>query len=270
MLRGSAKRILAAADEAGAPIVRIALTHYHDDHSGSVDALREALPDAELILPARETRILNDRDVSLEPGEPEGGKVRPIKAIKAQARPRARATGDRVGSLEAIATPGHSPGHLAFLDTRDRHVCRRRRLLDDRRRRDDRQAVLALPAARDHHLERRPRARVRAQAARARAEPPGGRTREDRGRPARRDGRGDREGGSLGARRALATPRSPSRAARPSPPSRAPCLLAVALGALGVAAVGDQRRDDAAREQHGDDRQVQDRTDRAPTPRSRA
>jgi glyoxylase-like metal-dependent hydrolase (beta-lactamase superfamily II) len=28
--------------------------------------------------------------------------------------------GDRVGSLEVIASPGHSPGHIAFLDTRDR------------------------------------------------------------------------------------------------------------------------------------------------------
>jgi len=25
-----------------------------------------------------------------------------------------------VGSLEVIATPGHSPGHVSFLDTRDR------------------------------------------------------------------------------------------------------------------------------------------------------
>jgi glyoxylase-like metal-dependent hydrolase (beta-lactamase superfamily II) len=28
--------------------------------------------------------------------------------------------GDRVGSLEVIATPGHTPGHVSFLDTRDR------------------------------------------------------------------------------------------------------------------------------------------------------
>jgi glyoxylase-like metal-dependent hydrolase (beta-lactamase superfamily II) len=27
--------------------------------------------------------------------------------------------GDRIGSLEVIATPGHTPGQLAFLDTRD-------------------------------------------------------------------------------------------------------------------------------------------------------
>jgi glyoxylase-like metal-dependent hydrolase (beta-lactamase superfamily II) len=28
--------------------------------------------------------------------------------------------GDRVGSLEVVPTPGHSPGHVSFLDTRDR------------------------------------------------------------------------------------------------------------------------------------------------------
>jgi glyoxylase-like metal-dependent hydrolase (beta-lactamase superfamily II) len=28
--------------------------------------------------------------------------------------------GDRVGSLEVVAAPGHTPGHVAFLDTRDR------------------------------------------------------------------------------------------------------------------------------------------------------
>ena len=28
--------------------------------------------------------------------------------------------GDRVGSLEVVDSPGHTPGHVAFLDTRDR------------------------------------------------------------------------------------------------------------------------------------------------------
>jgi len=27
--------------------------------------------------------------------------------------------GDRVGSLEVVPSPGHSPGHVSFLDTRD-------------------------------------------------------------------------------------------------------------------------------------------------------
>ena len=30
--------------------------------------------------------------------------------------------GDRVGSLEVVEAPGHTPGHVAFRDTRDRSV----------------------------------------------------------------------------------------------------------------------------------------------------
>lgn len=30
--------------------------------------------------------------------------------------------GDRVGSLRVVACPGHSPGHVAFLDARDRSL----------------------------------------------------------------------------------------------------------------------------------------------------
>ena len=30
--------------------------------------------------------------------------------------------GDRVGSLEVVDSPGHTPGHVAFLDTRDRSL----------------------------------------------------------------------------------------------------------------------------------------------------
>ena len=145
MLKGSAKRILAAAEEAGAPIVRIVLTHYHDDHSGSLDALAEALPEAEVMWPARETPFMRG-EAELEPGEPEG-KVRAIKPVKAEPA-RELNGGDRVGSLEAIASPGHSPGHLALPRHPRPHADRGRRLLDARRGRDDRRAVLALPAAR--------------------------------------------------------------------------------------------------------------------------
>ncbi|HZB76789.1 MAG TPA: MBL fold metallo-hydrolase, partial [Solirubrobacteraceae bacterium] len=43
----SEKAILAAAERLGRPIVRIVLTHAHQDHIGSLDALHAALPDAE-------------------------------------------------------------------------------------------------------------------------------------------------------------------------------------------------------------------------------
>jgi glyoxylase-like metal-dependent hydrolase (beta-lactamase superfamily II) len=112
---GSEKAILATAEKIGQPIVRILLTHAHADHVGSLDALRAALPGAEVLMTARSARLLAG-DKTLEPGEPElrgGWKVcdtRPTRTI---------AAGDRVGSLEVVAAPGHSPDHVAFFDPRD-------------------------------------------------------------------------------------------------------------------------------------------------------
>jgi len=117
-ISGSAPAILAAARRLGAPIARIALTHAHVDHAGSLDALHAAAPDAEILVPAREARFLAG-DMSLDPAEPRaklrGGwptcTTRPTRLLR---------PGDRIGSLEVVAAPGHTPGHVAFLDTRDR------------------------------------------------------------------------------------------------------------------------------------------------------
>jgi glyoxylase-like metal-dependent hydrolase (beta-lactamase superfamily II) len=116
-MRGMDKRVNAAAETAGAPVVRILLTHYHDDHSGSLDALAERWPDAERLWSEREDPFMSGR-AELLPGEPEG-KVRAIKPRTAKAT-RLLNEGDRVGSLEVVAAPGHSPGQIALMDTRDR------------------------------------------------------------------------------------------------------------------------------------------------------
>jgi glyoxylase-like metal-dependent hydrolase (beta-lactamase superfamily II) len=118
MLPRSAKVVLAKAGALGRPIVRIALTHAHGDHIGSVDQLAAQLPDAEVSISARDARLMAG-DKSLDPGEPvdklrgsyPGAKTRPGRTF---------VPGDRVGSLEVIAAPGHTPGQVAFLDTRDR------------------------------------------------------------------------------------------------------------------------------------------------------
>jgi glyoxylase-like metal-dependent hydrolase (beta-lactamase superfamily II) len=118
MIPRSQDAILAAARELGLPIARIALTHAHGDHVGSVDALAAALPNATVAISARDARFL-EGDKSLDPGEPQSKLSGAYPRIKT--RPGLLfAPGDRIGSLEVIAAPGHTPGHVALLDTRDR------------------------------------------------------------------------------------------------------------------------------------------------------
>jgi len=94
----TADDFLAAARDAGLPIVRIAVTHGHADHVGSVDVLKEHLGDAvQLCVP--------EGDAAMG-----GFKSTPDVLL---------AAGDRVGSLEVVPTPGHTLGHVAFRDIRD-------------------------------------------------------------------------------------------------------------------------------------------------------
>jgi glyoxylase-like metal-dependent hydrolase (beta-lactamase superfamily II) len=114
----SAKAILSASRAIGKPIARIVLTHAHSDHVGALDALKQALPDVPVYISARDARLM-DGDLSLDAGEPDtpirGGVP---KALKTRADVLLQ-DGDRIGSLLALAAPGHTPGSMAFLDTRN-------------------------------------------------------------------------------------------------------------------------------------------------------
>jgi glyoxylase-like metal-dependent hydrolase (beta-lactamase superfamily II) len=110
----AADDLLAAARSAGGEIRRIALTHGHGDHVGSLDALKEQLGSSvQVLMPKLDARIHDGEKVV-------DGKL-PGSWPKLETKPDVRlAASDRVGSLEVVQCPGHSPGHVAFLDSRDR------------------------------------------------------------------------------------------------------------------------------------------------------
>jgi len=99
---------------------RIALTHGHGDHVGGVAGVRLRFSGVEVSIGERDARILAGDKALLET-EPQT----PVKGyfVKVDWKPdRLLKPGDRVGSLEVVASPGHTPGHLAFLDVRDRSL----------------------------------------------------------------------------------------------------------------------------------------------------
>ncbi len=114
---GCAADIITIAEQLGAPIVRVMLTHAHGDHIGSLDALRDALPRAEILMTARTARFLAG-DTNLDPDERQGKLAGQFKAVATKPTEMI-AAGDRVGSLQVVATPGHSPDHVSLIDVRD-------------------------------------------------------------------------------------------------------------------------------------------------------
>ncbi len=113
-------QLTAMLKQLGKELRRVALTHAHGDHVGGVSGVRKRFPGVEVSIAERDAPILaGDKTVlATEPQTDVKGYF-----VKVDWKPdRLLKPGDRVGSLEVIPSPGHTPGHVAFLDVRDRSL----------------------------------------------------------------------------------------------------------------------------------------------------
>ena len=115
----SGRSIINAAKMIGKPITKIVITHAHDDHVGALDALKGALPDVPVSISSRDALLFagdvslmeNEANSPIRGGVPKRIKTRPDSFLQ---------DGERIGSLEVIASPGHTPGSISLLDMRNR------------------------------------------------------------------------------------------------------------------------------------------------------
>ncbi len=112
--------VAALVKQLGQEMRRVALTHAHADHVGGVAGVRQRFPGVEVFISERDAPVLaGDRSLRTDEAQT------PIKGyfVKVDWKPdRLLKPGDRIGSLEVVASPGHTPGHVAFLDVRDRSL----------------------------------------------------------------------------------------------------------------------------------------------------
>ncbi|GAK13115.1 MBL fold metallo-hydrolase [Geomicrobium sp. JCM 19039] len=113
----SHKKIKEVARKIGKPITHIVLTHAHSDHVGSLDALKDTITKVEVSISERDEQLLRGNR-ELQAGEP-NLKIRGGVPKNIRTKPdRTLREGDRIGSLEVLATPGHTPGSISLIDTR--------------------------------------------------------------------------------------------------------------------------------------------------------
>jgi len=103
--------ILTVLAEAGLTAAAILNTHGHADHIAGNAAMKEAFPDAPLLIGEHEKQMLLDADLNLS-----GAFGFPIISPPADATVRDGSVVEFAGvRLETLEIPGHSPGHVVFL-----------------------------------------------------------------------------------------------------------------------------------------------------------
>jgi glyoxylase-like metal-dependent hydrolase (beta-lactamase superfamily II) len=117
----SAKGIMEAARRIGKPVTNIILTHAHGDHVGALDSIKSIMPEITISISSRDAKLLagdktllkNEPDSPVRGGIPKNIKTNPDNLLN---------DGHRIGSLEVISSPGHTPGSISLLDVRNKSL----------------------------------------------------------------------------------------------------------------------------------------------------
>jgi glyoxylase-like metal-dependent hydrolase (beta-lactamase superfamily II) len=110
--------ILNVAEDIGKPINNIILTHAHHDHIGGLVTMKLLIPHSTVYISSREAPLMQG-DLSVyedEPNTPIRGIFPKKNTLKADIFLHG---GELIGSLLALFTPGHTPGSMSFIDTRN-------------------------------------------------------------------------------------------------------------------------------------------------------
>lgn len=117
----SFKGIVNLINKLDKPLTNIILTHAHGDHVGSLIKLKKEYPEISVSISNRDSRLLrgdktleeHEQQSPIKGGVPKNLDIIPNRLLK---------EGDRVGPLEVIETPGHTPGSIALFDNKNKAI----------------------------------------------------------------------------------------------------------------------------------------------------
>jgi len=112
----SVRRALEVAGFSMRDVDRVLLTHYDVDHVGGLRSLLSSAGDVEVCCGAGDAElVVGNRKPPLSVPKGVSQRLGAVLTPSVDTPVRALGDGDEVGGFEVVATPGHTPGHVAYV-----------------------------------------------------------------------------------------------------------------------------------------------------------